>query len=116
MTASILSSRVFGTASEYRLSTVLTRFGTIEFFVDNAQGECVGQASTVSGAVVNLPQDEQEDCLRRQPRRKGQKAINLDRHPVKVIGDFDPLRGVKVQCLGTGQKWFADPKLLVLAS
>ena len=119
--SSRLASRTFGDFNRYRLDTVLTRFGSIEFFVMDAEAidalglpSVVGQAETVSGALVNASDDDKADCLRR-PTKKGQVAVNLDRHPVKVVR-VDSEKGFLVKCLGTGQKWFAPAEKLVLVS
>jgi len=115
---SILARRIFGECSRYRVDVMATRFGTVEFFLMDADTSgdpfCAMQSETLSGCLAHLPAAEQEDFLVKQPSRAGQVAINLDRHPVKVI-KFDD-KGVLVQCLGTKQQWYCPANNLVLAS
>lgn len=115
---SILARRIFGEHNRYRVDVMATRFGTVEFFLMDAEtfGEpfCAMQAETLSGCLAKLPVAEQDDFLVKRPSKKGQIAINLDRHPVEVI-KFDD-KGVLVQCLGTKQRWYCPVSNLVLAS
>lgn len=99
----------------------LTRFGTVEFFLCDAEvcdDGCpiiTGQSDSLEGILSFVPEEDRAEFLNQKPTKVGQKAINLFRHPVKVRG-FNKKRGVLVECLGTGQRWYADPDKLVLAS
>lgn len=118
---SIISSRVFGEHNRYRVDILATRFGGVEFFLLDADtsGEpfVTAQSNSLSGILAKLPKDEQDEFLLARPT-KNQIAVNLDKHPVRVVRKDtrkEHNRGFLVECLGTKQRWYASETNLVLA-
>lgn len=116
----ILASRVFGDFSRFRLVTASTRFGAVEFFLydaeageENGMAAIVAQAGTLEEVLSSLSAAEQDEFLSQRPCKKGQKALNLSRTPVRVKA-FNRERGVLVECLRSSQRWYAEPSKLVL--
>jgi hypothetical protein len=117
-----LSVRTFGDHNRYAVKVVKTRFNAIEFFCQDAENidvdglpKIVGQSDSLAQCLVNLPAAIRDEFLSRAVAKKGQKAVNLDHHPVKVV-KIDDARGVLVECLGTKQRWYSALDKLVLIS
>lgn len=111
MTVSFLSrvqfgaSIVNGAALQYRLDVMLTRFGSIEFFVvDQSTNEIIRQSDRLSSAIDGLPFPE-------FPPSVDYPVVNLDQVWARFIESSD--RGWLLED-HQGNQWYADPDKCVV--
>lgn len=106
MAASLLSRVQFGGSLDngqlrYRLDSMLTRFGTIEFVVtDQVSDEIIRQSDRLSTAIDGLPFPAFPPCEK-------YPVVNLDQVWARFI-ENDAERGWLLED-HKGQRWYADP-------